>query len=187
MVVFILIVGSILTATLVAVDYYTTPMIEENARATLQKSVLAALGIEAGDEDLDAAYQRDVAVEEVEDTTFYLASDGSVAFAYDGAGLWGPIRGIIALNPDGQTLKGVTIIQQEETPGLGGRIAEAAYLAKFDDREFRPSLEVISPGKAGTPTGIDAITGATLTSVAFVDILNDHLERIVPVYEEAVQ
>lgn len=187
MIIFVLATGSILTASLLAVDYYTTPVIEANSRTTLQKSILAALGIVAEDDQLETVYGRDVTVEEIDGTAFYRSADGSVAFAYEGAGLWGPISGIIALNPGRETLKGITIIQQEETPGLGGRISEAGYLAEFEDREFRPRLENISAGREATPTGIDSITGATMTSVAFLDILNDHLSEIVPIYEEAVR
>lgn len=189
MLVFVLVIGSILTASMLAVEYYTAPVIEAHERTTLQESILAALGIPipAEDSELEAVYEREVTAEEHQGTLFFRAADGSVAFAYEGAGLWGPISGIIALNLGGETLKGITIIHQEETPGLGGRISEPEYLAEFDDRPFRPQLEVISLGRASTPTGIDAITGATMTSVAFIEILNDHLSTIVPIYEEEVR
>ena len=81
------------------------------------------------------------------------------------------------MKPDRQTLKAVTIIHQEETPGLGGRIAEPGYLALFENRAFKPQLNATAPGKGGGPTDIDAITGATMTSDAFIDILNSELNR----------
>jgi len=181
MVLFVLVLGSILTVTLLAVDHYTAPTIEANERIKVRTNVLEALGIPVDDSDVDTVFDRAVDVSEAAGTTLFIAADGSKAIAYEGAGLWGTITGILSVNPDGTALRGVTIIHQEETPGLGGRISEEEYLAGFSGRLLEPPMVVTAPGKASSPEEIDAITGATMTSNAFISILNDHIAAAMPI------
>ncbi len=109
--------------------------------------------------------------------TYYQSTQGDVAFAFKGSGLWGPIEGVIALAPDMEKVERIVILRQEETPGLGGRIAEPDYLQRYEGRLFKPALRPVAAGKAAAPTDVEAITGATMTSNAFVGILNAELGR----------
>ena len=181
MVFFVAVLGSILTAILITVDHYAAPTIAANERISVRLNVLEALGILVGDEEVDAAFDSSVSVLDVDGTTLYTGADGTRAIAYDGSGLWGPISGIVSVEPDGSAIKGVTIIHQEETPGLGGRIAEREYLDLFSGIPLDVPVEVTSPGKSTAPNEIDAITGATLSSVAFVDILNEDIASAISV------
>ncbi len=182
MILFVLVLGTILTATLVAVNYYTTPVIEKNEEIKKKSSVLDALGISYTREDVEQVFASHVKAEQKDGKTFYIAGSGDIAFNYSGAGLWGPITGIVALRPDLKTIAGVTVIQQEETPGLGGRIAEQSYLDQFSGKVLAPALKVTAPGRAKADNEIDAITGATLTSNAFIAILNNQLEAYLSAY-----
>ena len=194
MIVFVLVLGSILTASLIAVDHYTTPVIARNEEARVSTSILQALGIRYGEGSkaegstvggsMEEVFAAQVEPLEAAGRIYYRADDGSIAFAFEGAGLWGPITGIIAVHGDLDALKGVTIIRQEETPGLGGRIAEDGFLDQFRDRKFRPEIRAVAPGKSLGETDIDAIAGATLTSNAFVDIINTELREFLPLIGE---
>ena len=82
-------------------------------------------------------------------------------------------------------VKGITIIHQEETPGLGGRIAEAEFLQKFLNRDVTGGLVILPPGKANAENEVDGITGATLSCKAFEIILNNEIRRYVTVIEES--
>jgi Na+-transporting NADH:ubiquinone oxidoreductase subunit C len=146
MLVFVLVLGTILTAILVAVNYYTTPVISRNEQREVQAGVLQALGIPFAEEEAPQVFAGSVQTRQAGGRQYYLAAGGQVAFAYAGSGLWGPISGIVALNEDLQTLKGVTILHQEETPGLGSRIAEAAYLDQFRNKDFSAGLKLTPPG-----------------------------------------
>ena len=128
MIVFVLVLGSILTAALVAVNFYTTPVIEKNEEIATKSSILKALNISFKQDTVEDIFAGNVEEKQQEGTTYYVAKDRNIAFPYSGSGLWGPIEGIIAVQPDFETLKGITIIRQEETPGLGSRIGEAPYL-----------------------------------------------------------
>ena len=125
MLVFVLVLGTILTGILVAVNYYTTPVISRNEQREIQAGILQALGIPFAEGEEQQTFAASVQARQAGEKTYYVAEGAGIAFAYAGSGLWGPINGIVALNPDLATLKGVTILHQEETPGLGSRITEA--------------------------------------------------------------
>jgi Na+-transporting NADH:ubiquinone oxidoreductase subunit C len=184
MLVFVLVLGTVLAGILVAVNYYTTPVIRRNEQREAQASILQALGIpfERGQEE--RAFAAGVRSKQAGATSYYVTEGGEVAFAYAGSGLWGPMNGIVALNPDLRTLKGVTIMHQEETPGLGSRITEAAYLDQFRGKDFTTGLKLVPEGKADAADEIDAITGATLSPKAFLGILNANLASAVPAIRE---
>ena len=48
-----------------------------------------------------------------------------------GKGLWGPIYGFVALDTDLNTIKGISLDHDKETPGLGARITEAAIQERY--------------------------------------------------------
>ena len=173
MLLFVLILGSILTTSLVVVNFYTTPLIEKNESLKLMSSVLMALGITYNDGSIEDTFAENVTEKETGDRKYYVAVAGELALPFEGSGLWGPITGILAMQPDLEEIKGVTIMRQEETPGLGSRIGEAPFLGQFVTKRFAPDLEMVQPGKGLGSSQIDSISGATLSSKAFVKILND--------------
>jgi Na+-transporting NADH:ubiquinone oxidoreductase subunit C len=180
MIVFVLVLGSILTAALVVVSYLTTPIIRKNEELATKSSILRALNIPFQTATVEEVFATNAEQRQQDGTTYYVTKDKSIAFPYSGSGLWGPIEGIIAVKPDLQTLKGITIIRQEETPGLGSRITEAPYLAQFEGKRFSGGLKLVQPGRSSADNEIDAITGATLTSDAFISILNQNLQGSMP-------
>jgi Na+-transporting NADH:ubiquinone oxidoreductase subunit C len=185
MVVFVIVVGTILTGSLVGVNLATAPAIERNEALRLKRSILAALDLPVGesDEGVEAAFDAAVDEKPAGEMTFYVSREtGDVAFPYTGPGLWGPINGAIAVKDDFTRIRGLTVFHQEETPGLGSRITEPAYLSQFRDKSIGSGLVLVAPGKSTGDTQIDAITGATLTASAFVDLLNDNLAAAAEAY-----
>jgi Na+-transporting NADH:ubiquinone oxidoreductase subunit C len=84
------------------------------------------------------------------------------------------LSGFIALDRDGNTVRGLTFYEQKETPGLGSEISNPKWQAlwrgrKAYDADFSPKLAVIK-GTAGPPDKdphrIDGLSGATITSNA---------------------
>ena len=184
MIVFVLVLGSILTAALVVVNYVTTPVIVKNEETATKSSILRALNIHFDPQNVEQTFASNVEVKERDDTTYYVTKEDTIAFPYSGSGLWGPIEGIIAIQPDFERLKGITIIRQEETPGLGSRITEADYLAQFQGKRFGRGLKMVQPGRSSQDNEIDSITGATMTSDAFISIINENLEEHMPAIRE---
>ena len=177
MIVFIVIVGSFLTTALVAIESYTTPIIKRNADLKRKAGILQAFEIPHEKETIEEVFLENVRGRGIGDKKYYLSKDGRVAFLFLGSGLWGPIEGALAMDKDMKIIKRVEIMHQEETPGLGGRIAERAFLDRFTEKMFVPQLELVPEGKGQTNNQIDSITGATMSSEAFIGILNEHYEQ----------
>jgi len=86
------------------------------------------------------------------------AADGSVeqlVLPIEGMGMWGTLYGFLALDRDGNTVRGLTFYEQKETPGLGGEIANPKWQAlwvgrRAYDANGLPQLAVIK-GQAGPP------------------------------------
>lgn len=92
-----------------------------------------------------------------------------------GAGYNGPIDAILALQGDMNTVAGLAITRQAETPGLGARIEEHAWLRQFPGRKIadaadRVRISVVQ-GEASNEFEVEGITGATRTSNAMSNIL----------------
>lgn len=185
MVVFILAVGSAFAIALVAVNSITEPIIAKNKELKVKANVLTALSIDSTKDKIEEVFSENIQIKKVADQTFYLAKNGQVAFEFAGGGVWGPINGIIALLPDLETIKGITIIHQEETPGLGGRIGDPEYLDKFKGKKIVPELRVVKEPKGKNE--VDAITGATLSCEALEEIINSQTEKYIPLLKEKKQ
>ncbi len=106
----------------------------------------------------------------------YLVAKGNlveqVVLPIEGMGMWGTVYGFIAVDRDGNTVRGLTIYDQKETPGLGGEIGNPRWQSlwlgrKIYDAGWEPALTVIK-GSAGPPEQdpyhIDGLSGATITS-----------------------
>ncbi len=88
-----------------------------------------------------------------------------------GQGYAGSIELLLGLNPAGDTISGLFILEQVETPGLGNKIAFPAWLNQFAGQRTAEPLAVVKGGKT-VPGTIDAITGATISSKGVVGIVN---------------
>ncbi len=83
------------------------------------------------------------------------------AFMATATGYGGTIDILIGLEPNA-TLRGIKIISQQETPGLGAKIIEGSFLSQFKGLSVNEVALSRDGGK------IDAITGATISSSAVV-------------------
>ena len=169
---FVLMFGIFWSTALVAVDTMTGPRIEKYLLEKKRKKVLEALVIPYEKDTIEQVFTGNVKADEIDGKTIYTAEDGSIAFEFAGPGSQGPMSGVIALSPGKDALKGIAIITQSETPGLGSRVLAADYLKKFRDRKVVPELAIVAAGSASADNEVDAITGATLTCNALENIVN---------------
>lgn len=102
----------------------------------------------------------------------YLSKDANgdlemIVLPIHGAGLWGPIFGLLTLDKDLNTIKGVNFYQHKETPGLGSRITDEPWRATWVGKELydENGKMKMAVTKAGTAKEgqVDGISGATLT------------------------
>ncbi len=101
------------------------------------------------------------------------SDDGTVRYIVPlwGVGLWGPIWGNVALESDFNTIYGVVLDHEGETPGLGAEIAAPDFTGQFKNKEIyrNGKLNGISvlKGKGsseGNVHAVDAVSGGTITS-----------------------
>ena len=103
-------------------------------------------------------------------------------YPYKVSGLWGTISMLAAVDADFSKIIGLRITNQNETPGLGGRIAEDWFQQQFTGKNFRNNDEfsvwnLIAENNSGTDGSIRQITGATISSRSVVDGLLQRLEE----------
>ena len=118
------------------------------------------------------------------------AKDGRLVLPLTGTGLWGPIWGYISLNSDMNTVGGIIMDHQGETPGLGAEIATAKYQAKFVGKEIFKDNEFVSvllrkggADKNNLQHEVDAITGGTKTSEGVTNMLRESIANYLPLIE----
>ena len=177
MIVFVLILGTILSTALVAVNAFTEPMVARNEKIKELSTILTAFSIEFTKENITEIFEENIETIELPDLLYYKVSSGKMAFTFEGPGLWGPIIGVMSMEPDAKTISDVAIKFQEETPGLGSRIAERTFLDTLILKQFNPELNLVAAGNAVSEIEVDGITGATLSCAAFIDIINEDYKK----------
>ena len=107
-------------------------------------------------------------------TLYRVAQDDKVAgwvVKAGGQGYGDKLELLIGTDADVQKITGLFVLEQKETPGLGNKIAEPQWRNQFVGKATDTPLEVVK-GKGQSPTTIDAITGATISSRSVTGIVN---------------
>ena len=108
----------------------------------------------------------------------YVFKSGIAVMPIYGAGLWGPIWGYVAFQPDCRTIAGAYFDHESETPGLGAKIKDEAWFReKFIGKKVEwgeePAFRLEKNAEAtGAENAVDALTGATMTSKGLNEALN---------------
>lgn len=120
----------------------------------------------ANDEDPASIRRR------VDYATVFVIEEGSgydtVVLPVNGYGLWGIMYGYLALEGDGDTIRGIGFYEDQETPGLGGEINNPRWQSQWTEKEVyngdnEVAFRVVKGGGSGEHA-VDALSGATLTS-----------------------
>ncbi|MBD3344619.1 MAG: FMN-binding protein [Chitinivibrionales bacterium] len=178
------------------VHYSTEDLLERNLALHRNRTIARAFDLDVtGDSPQD--YLQTVE-RNVEDTTMvinnrkweiFFAKDGEgeVGFIFSGMGFWDRITGILVLSSGLQTIKDIKFLSQKETPGLGARIEEQSFTKQFEDLPVdwdTPQERYIIIGPGNGANSVDAITGATQTSLALMKMLNNELHLFRNAYKE---
>lgn len=129
---------------------------------------------------VDNLKPQDKAIKNGGDATLpvYVFKSGVAVIPVYGAGLWGPIWGYVAFQPDGKTIAGAYFDHDSETPGLGAKIKDEAWFREgfigkqVDFGSDEPFVLAKNAANTRGPKGVDAITGATMTSKGLGEALN---------------
>ena len=114
----------------------------------------------------------------------FKAANGCVVIPVYGAGLWGPVWGYIALEPDMNTVKGIVMDHSGETPGLGAEITTANVQNSFKGKTIFEGADFVSvsmrKGGATNNHEVDAISGGTKTCDGVNAMIKTGLEGYLP-------
>jgi Na+-transporting NADH:ubiquinone oxidoreductase subunit C len=158
---------------------------EHNSVIAFRKAVLNVFHVPFKDND-EAYSLFDVLVVEKKAGVLYAYNKGETplyAVVFRGSGLWGTIEGVLSVNFDLTRIIGLEIVDQNETPGLGGRIGEKAFRDQFEGERIGGG-DSISMTQKGIydydheNSTIDVISGATQTSQRLQMIINDTIQGL---------
>lgn len=155
---------------LVYVYDYSIPKIEINIKEETKKA------IETIFPDLDK-------VENVEGDKIFRVIDASgnllgYAFLAEGSGYQGTIKLVAGIDSGLSSLKGIEILESQETPGLGDEIKSDKFRGQFNGLDATGTIEYVKNQKPSKPCQIEAITGATISSRAVVNALNKAVAEV---------
>jgi Na+-transporting NADH:ubiquinone oxidoreductase subunit C len=175
------IISAFFTGALALTNEASLEKIEINRVYIEKKAVLDSLDVEYEDdpESVEDIFDSSIREVEMEGYMIYgmIDDDGSFtaySIGFSGAGLWGTISGYIAVDSGLEKLIGIEFTEQNETPGLGGRITEDWFKDQFRN------IDLVKEFPISFGEGIDAITGATSSSNAVLRILNSFIEDDLP-------
>ena len=184
------------TAIVSGIHEFNEERIALNEEIKLQRIVLEVLGIDVQPEATRSRvkdhFERHVRLEQREGRLVYrgLGEDGKTSIGYafplNGPGFWGPIYGMMAIDPELKKVIGVAFYRHTETPGLGGRITEAWFGNQFVGKALLPVGEgqryfyLVPAGTATADNEVDAITGATGTSRAVERLVDKSVRAYLP-------
>ena len=150
----------VIAVAMAAVNMITSPKIEEANRLKEEAALSEVLPENGGFEPLDikelpetvSAVWRD---KDGEGYAFMLSAKG-----YDSSK---PMTIAVGITNDGKITKCATVSASGETSGIGSKVAEAPFTDKF-------------AGKDKALSGVDAISGATISSKAYINAVKDAFE-----------
>ena len=160
----------------------TVELVERNQELFRQTAVLDSFGIVY--DDNDQAIELFSAIEQVERggvELFRTTVGGETVYSkrFEGPGLWGTIIGYIAVDERVERVIGLQILEDNETPGLGGRINDDDWKAQFAGESILNGI--ISVAGVGAPDftlgdgEVNAITGATRTTESMQAIISSEI------------
>ncbi len=179
-VLFMLIITLVFISVTTVLYTLTKDTIKLNESLRVRKAVLYSGGVPLPEnpKEIEKIYEK--RVREIKDnqgaTLYYevLEPGSSAVESYvliiDGPGLWGAITAAVGYDSSLQRLTGFEVIDQNETPGLGGRISETWFKNQF--RGKKPPLSLVPEGTSANDNQFQAITGASYSSNGVKDIIN---------------
>lgn len=151
---------------------FSSPMIEANLLREQREAIF-----------LVVPGAKEYSEKQVDDFVYYECRDenGNIngfAFLAQGNGYQGVIKIMVGVTTDISKITGIKVLEQVETPGLGGRISEKEFQAQFRGISTDPQIEYVKNKKPSKPNEIQAITGATISSRSVVSIINGYITKM---------
>jgi electron transport complex protein RnfG len=194
-------IGLICALVIVTTFEATFPIIKVNRQRALEAAIYRVLAdtksfaaLTLNGESLDRKNHLQKASKSSSPTIYacFDAQQRLIGFAIpaQGMGYQDAIDLLYGYSTQSESIKGLVVLQNRETPGLGSKIESRRFLENFSNIEinlksigdqWQHPLELIRNTHKTHSRQIDAITGATISSQAVVSILNRSLAFWLPI------
>jgi len=179
-------VTAVFSGVLIGFSALTQDRVDRNEQIFLQRAILIATGAAAENtpgEEISRIFNERVEPAEKDGIVEYRLKtlDGrlqAIGVPFEGQGYWDQIRGVLGVNADRKTVTGIAFYQQNETPGLGGEIVTQQWRSQFPGKTIAVGdqpLRILQAGQTVGDNAVQAVTGATQTSVRLERMLNEDL------------
>lgn len=156
----------IISGSIIGITYFFTAPIAKSEAEKLKQQAMQNLVT-------DASEFRPIA----DKHEWFEAKKGTETIAYivegTGKGFGGEIEMLVAISLDGKVID-YTVLKHNETPGLGDK----GDSSPFKDHIKGKGIEGLEVVKGPSEDKVQALTGATITSRAIVNGLNDVVEEV---------
>jgi len=194
--IFALAFTALVSGILLSVVYaYTLPIIRKNQAKAIKIAIFQVLPhtdsfntYEIHDGKLVLFKSTDGSLPEGETVYQGFASDGSptgYAVPAKGPGFQDDINLIYGFLPEKKLIIGMVVLESKETPGLGDKInTNRPFLDSFLELEVEPEVVANKKGKRTELNQVDTISGATISSVAVIKIINNSIQSKASIIQE---
>jgi len=157
----------------------------QNEEEFRQRIILDVAGLYEPGGDIASLYtaieERSIELASGESAPVFLVMDGAqieqVIVPIEGPGLWSTMYGYLAVENDGNTVRGLRFYSHAETPGLGDQVDKPFWRDQWPGKKLygpdgMPQIEVVKgPAPANSDYQIDGLAGATLTGRGISDFV----------------
>jgi Na+-transporting NADH:ubiquinone oxidoreductase subunit C len=186
-IIFMTLITAISVFALAFLNESTAERVETLQETELRTKILYAFDIKVNTtdpEEIERVFYANIKEELSGEDKIYILMENNkeigYAFPVSGPGLWGNIDAYVAISTNYNELLGLVFTKHSETPGLGGRIEEEAFLQQFRGLNISGTQDgnyiVYRPASNGN---VDAIAGATLTSQSVAKLLNEDIDNFI--------
>jgi len=172
MLVTLTIIGVISGGVLSGINGWAEPKIIANRIAETERAIFVV-------QNKATSYKK---IEDVNFELYEVFDDSSNSLGYalpfEGNGFQGKIRLIVGISKDLDKVLGLEVLEQVETPGLGTKITETPFTDQFIKLIINSKIKSVKGVEPQNPNEVQAITGATISSVAVVRIINEGISKL---------
>jgi len=166
------IIGIVSGGLLSEVSNWAKPKIAHHRKVETEKAIFKVQPEAKSYEDMSAGgYELYKVFNEKKDFIGY-------ALPYEGNGFQGKIRLMVGIDNKLESMKGLEVLEQVETPGLGTKVTESDFTKQFIELKAVPKIEWVKGAEPDQPNEIQAITGATISSKSVVEIINAGIDKL---------
>ncbi|HEG43710.1 MAG TPA: FMN-binding protein [Phycisphaerales bacterium] len=185
-VVYMFVVTAFFSSVVIGFAMFTKDKVEANQQLAFEKSVLQVFGLAQGKatSQLHAIFLKRIRISKDDNLASVAIDDQGKPSGYvvllAGKGFWAPIKGVLGLATDKRTITGIAFYEQNETPGLGGKITEKEFKDQFAGIELADNYDAIGIKPFGAELSdnqVHAITGATQTCTRLEQLINDSIKQ----------